>query len=154
MIVPVSQTQKHNRYSIKELAAVRHSFIKSVIKKSLHYPPHPCLKLLCLLLPAVQKNAFLTQNLYQGSYHQAIMEKKNKKTPQFPWGFAIQINFYFKKTSYAGVTKIVALLKTYIVSVTKQQLNTGSTLPVYSCCINKILRVTILMLFNRILYLL
>lgn len=68
------------------------------------------------------KNAFLNPTLHQDSYHQAIMEKK----PHNSHGdLLFKLNFIFKTKSYAGVTKIVALLKTHIVSVTKQQLNTG-----------------------------
>lgn len=69
MLVLVSQTQKHNSYSIKELAVARHWLSQSLRS---HYITHLTLpEVTVLTATSSGKNAFLNPTVYQDSYHQA-----------------------------------------------------------------------------------
>lgn len=150
MIVPVPQTQKHNRYSMKELAAARHPLSQSLRSNYIiHVIPAWSY---CAHCYQQSKKCFSKPNF---TPRQLSSSHYGKKLHNSHGALLFKLILIFKTKSHGGVTKIVALLKTHIVididSVTKQQLNPDWILPVFSHCINKIFKVTNLMLFNKML---
>lgn len=123
MIVLTSQTQSLNRYSIKKLTAAA--------SKVTCYTTCSCPNVLHLL--------HQQQRLFSNYHFTSILLPFNLpgENKIVLWGFAIPIIWacfvcfvVSNQKLHTGVTIIMALLKTHVVSTANQHLNIGGALPI------------------------